>query len=291
MKIKCRFCSSENAVKCGFRRNKHQRKQTYKCKGCKRRFTENDGFLKRKFSKKIITACLDLWAKGLSLYKIRDHLLQFYDMKVACSTILNWLRDYSSSIKEYTDDLKYDFSGNWAIDESVVRFNSRQNWLWNLLDQEKKFLISSKFSYGRWQEYSDTMLEEGKSKAKNNPEKIQTDGFHGYRGSVRRVFGNGTNHIRHANLESKINMNTIERVNGTCKDRLKPIRGFNTVSTANKLWSNWIIYYNFIKVHHSLGGLTPAEACGIDLGLKENKWLNLIKKSIDNNGVNNKTNV
>lgn len=282
---KCRFCSSENTVKCGLRKNKYQRKQTYKCKECKRRFTENDGFLKRKFSKKIITASLDLWAKGLSISKIRDHLTQFYDMKVACSTILNWLRDYGGIIKKYTDELEYDFSGDWAMDESVVRFNSHQNWLWNLLDQEKKFLISSSFSYGRWQEHSDMILQKVRLKAKNNPEKIQTDGFHAYRGSIRKAFGDTTNHIRHSNLKSKINMNTIERVNGTCKDRIRPTRGFHRVSTANKIWSNWIVYYNFLKVHKSLG-MTPAEACGIDLKLEGNKWLCLINKSFNGNNYN-----
>lgn len=280
MKTKCRFCGSENAVRCGFRKNKHQRKQTYKCRDCKRRFTENDGFLKRKFSKKIITASLDLWAKGLSISKIRDHLIQFHDMKVACSTILNWLREYGGIIKKYTDELEYDFSDNWAIDEAVVRFNSHQNWLWNLLDQNKKFLISSQFSYGRWQEYSDKVLEEGKLKTKTNPEKIQSDGFIAYRSSIRKVFGNNTSHIRHLDLRSKINMNTVERVNGTCKDRIRPTRGFYTVPSANKIWNNWVIYYNFLKIHKSLG-TTPARACGIDLKLEGNKWLSLINKSFN----------
>lgn len=286
MTIRCRFCNSKDIVKCGFRENKYQKKQIYKCKKCNRRFTENDGFLKRKFPAKIITVSLDLWAKGLSIYKIRDHLLQFYNIKVACSTILNWLRDYGCIIKEYTDGLEYDFSGNWAIDESVVRFNSHQNWLWNLLDQEKKFLISSNFSYGRWKKYSDLALIEGKLKTSKSPEKIQSDGFHAYPGSIKKVFGYDTNHIRHSNLESKVNMNTIERVNGTCKDRLKPIRGFWRVSSANQLWNLWTIYYNFIKPHCSLGMVTPAEICAVKLNLNGNKWASLIEKSVKIN--NNK---
>jgi len=36
-----------------------------------------------------------------------------------------------------------------------------------------------------------------------------------------------------------------------------------------------------------LNGFTPAEAGGIDLELGENKWLSLIKESIENNDLNN----
>lgn len=284
-KIKCRFCFSDNIIKCGLRINKYHTKQLYKCRNCGKRFTENNGFLKRKFSPEIITVSLDLWTKGLSINKIRDHIFQFYNIEVACSTILNWLREYGSAMKEYTDNLDYDLSGSWAVDESAVRFNGNQNWLWNLMNQGNKFLISSRFTVQRWNKYSDQILSEGKSKTSQAPDNIQTDGFRAYDGSIKRVFGNEMKHIRHANLKSKPNMNIIERVNGTCKDRLKPTRGFRNVYTANQLWPLWIIYYNFIKEHHGLNMNTPAESCGIKLNLNKNKWLSLINKSFENNNI------
>jgi hypothetical protein len=37
--------------------------------------------------------------------------------------------------------------------------------------------------------------------------------------------------------------------------------------------------------HRTLNGLTPAEASGINLELGENKWLSMLKKSTENNGV------
>ncbi|ALV62985.1 hypothetical protein ADU37_CDS12860 [Thermococcus sp. 2319x1] len=42
-----------------------------------------------------------------------------------------------------------------------------------------------------------------------------------------------------------------------------------------------MIYYNFIRPHMSLNGKTPAEEAGIDLNLGNNKWLDLLKKSLE----------
>ena len=38
--------------------------------------------------------------------------------------------------------------------------------------------------------------------------------------------------------------------------------------------------YNFIKPHNSIGGLTPAEMAGIGVENNENKWEELLKRSM-----------
>lgn len=45
-------------------------------------------------------------------------------------------------------------------------------------------------------------------------------------------------------------------------------------------WSNGFrVYYNYIRPHTGLDGLTPAQASGLNLPLEQNKWLSLIKMS------------
>ena len=39
------------------------------------------------------------------------------------------------------------------------------------------------------------------------------------------------------------------------------------------------IYYNFIRPHQGLNGMTPAEKANLNLNLGQNKWLSLIKQS------------
>ncbi|MFQ5887420.1 MAG: hypothetical protein ACE5HY_01855 [Candidatus Hydrothermarchaeales archaeon] len=42
-----------------------------------------------------------------------------------------------------------------------------------------------------------------------------------------------------------------------------------------------INYYNFVRPHQALNGLTPAEMAGIDLKLGNDKRLDLIKLAVD----------
>ena len=60
------------------------------------------------------------------------------------------------------------------------------------------------------------------------------------------------------------------------------MRGMKGDDTAEELMNGFRAYYNFIRPHMSLDGKTPAEASGIDLKLGENKWLSLIKRSVNN---------
>jgi len=209
MKIKCRYCMSRKIVEYGIRKNKHTCKQRYMCKKCKRTFIENDGFLNRKFPSKVITASLDLWNKGVSLRKIKDHLLQFYKVRVNHVTILNWLRDYGRLCKSYTDFLKSDLSGNWMADEMVFYFGRNHNWIWNLMHKDKKFLISSRLSFFRDKKYAFKIFQDGYVKTNVIPEMIQTDGLNAYPYAIKRVFENDTKHIKHSGLKSRFNMNIV----------------------------------------------------------------------------------
>jgi hypothetical protein len=72
----------------------------------------------------------------------------------------------------------------------------------------------------------------------------------------------------------------MERLQGTCRDRVKTTRGFNSIDSGQKVWKTWTNYYNFIRQHSAIKK-TPAEACGINLDLKDNKWRDLIEKSVN----------
>jgi hypothetical protein len=62
------------------------------------------------------------------------------------------------------------------------------------------------------------------------------------------------------------------------------MRGMQNHITGNKLTHNWVTYYNFIRPHQAINGLTPAEAIGINLGLNDgNRWEELLKLSSNKN--------
>ena len=96
----CDKCgSNEHVVKRGRRKNKYVEKQTYWCKNCEHRFTPEDGFKRRCYPPKVITAAIDLYHRGLSLNQTRDHLEQFYHVKPSDVAILKWLRYYGKLLK------------------------------------------------------------------------------------------------------------------------------------------------------------------------------------------------
>ena len=78
-----------------------------------------------------------------------------------------------------------------------------------------------------------------------------------------------------ANLES---LTAGRRFNGTVRERDKVIRGFKKEETP--ILKNHRIFYNYIRPHQSLAGATPSDIACVDLQLGNNKWLDLIKKSL-----------
>jgi hypothetical protein len=74
-------------------------------------------------------------------------------------------------------------------------------------------------------------------------------------------------------IRSKENTNNaIERFHSTLKDRLKPMRG---MQNPHAVLDGFRIHYNYLRVHQSLDGQTPAQASGIELPFTDG-WGNLI---------------
>ncbi|MFA4820462.1 MAG: transposase, partial [Candidatus Aenigmatarchaeota archaeon] len=67
------------------------------------------------------TLVLDLYFKGVSLRKIQDHLLQFYNFRITHVTIYNWIKKYMKMIEQYTNTLKPKISGMWNVDEQMIK--------------------------------------------------------------------------------------------------------------------------------------------------------------------------
>jgi len=58
------------------------------------------------------------------------------------------------------------------------------------------------------------------------------------------------------------------------------MRGMQNEETAKLMMEAFKNYYNFIRPHQALHGLTPAEMAGLDLELGGNKWKGLIEIAV-----------
>jgi len=94
--------------------------QRYECKACDYRFVIDKGFSRMKHDPNIITLTLDLYFKGLSNRKIRDHIMQFHNLTVAHTTLLRWIKKYLTVLAKYVEKNKINTGNIWHSDETTV---------------------------------------------------------------------------------------------------------------------------------------------------------------------------
>ncbi len=233
---------------------------------------------------KNVTIALDLYYKGLSARKIKDWFRQFLNKIISHVSILDWIRKYIRKIKRFTDKLKPKLSGYYYADEITIKCEGREDWYWDLIDAGTRFLVSTVYSKNRGLDEAKELFLRARKKSDSVLSKLTTDGLQLYETAFNKIFRNkyrrGTITYARRVASKGEGFNTkMERFQGTIRERIKVMRGFGNINSAELILEGLIIYYNFIRVHQAIG-TTPAEKAGINLNLKGNKWLMLISLSI-----------
>ena len=92
---------------------------------------------------------------------------------------------------------------------------------------------------------------------------ICTDGMRSYEPVIRNEYVVSA-HKKNMSLRDGGN-NRVERYHGNWKERYKVMRGLENGKTSKEMLENYRTYYNFIRPHQALCGLTPAEMTGINM--------------------------
>jgi len=279
-------CGSVNVIKIGIRHNKSGNIQRFKCKECNHKWSDNLGFAYNKINSKIITVALDLYFKGISLRKVKEHIRLFYGIDISHRSVLNWIHKFGEVVAPYVDSLvPKDVSGVYHVDEMMIHVKDghtekgHYQWLWNMMDNTTRFWISSKVSQRREIEDARAVFQDAKKKTPK-PRAIVHDGLKAYNEAFAKEYYTSTNprtenirsvSVRHNGLNQK-----VERLNGIFRDREVVMRGMDNKDSAQKLIDAYRIHYNFIRKHGSIGK-TPAEQAGIKLELGENRIEGLIR--------------
>ena len=94
--------------------------------------------------------------------------------------------------------------------------------------------------------------------------------------SVKKNAGNRTeHHVINASKTGKHNVK-IETVFSKIKDRTRNFRGLKQLWSAPMLMNGIVIQHNLIEKHTTTGDI-PSSRAGLRLGVKENRWLELIR--------------
>ncbi len=284
--IVCPECNSDMVVKNGRRKCQKGYNQRYKCKVCGITFVADIELSRLKATPEVVSVCMDLYFKGNSLAKIKHHLKMFYHTDVARITILRWIQKFSEILSEYSDKYKPNVGDLWHSDEMTVniREKGKKNnfeWIWNLMDSDTRFLLSSKITKTRYAKDARKPLKEGKKRAGKRPKALITDGLQAYEEATRKELYTNKEHTIHFRTPTKrkhfLNQNE-ERLNGTIRERLKVMRGLDSEETAQTILDGERFYYNNIRPHMSLDNMTPAQTAGLGyVPISENPWLTYLK--------------
>lgn len=257
--IVCPYCNlSDEVSKFG----KFEGIQRYWCKRCKRKFTEVDNLPRMKTPVKTIASALSCYFGGMPLDAIQRHLNQQHSIYLSESGIYNWIIRFSREAVERSKDFRPDVGSVWVADETMISVGGRKIWFWDIIDLKTRYLLASHISLTRTTQDAATLMYRAAMKAGKAPSRVITDKLAAYLDGIELVFGADSEHIQSKPFTVIDSTNVIERFHGTLKQRTKIIKGFKNFETAQLLTDAWLVYYNFMKEHESLGNVPPAQRIG-----------------------------
>ncbi|MDA4116265.1 MAG: IS6 family transposase [Thaumarchaeota archaeon] len=267
----CKFCGSEKVVKHGIKMGV----QRFQCKNCSHHFYDNHvSFARMRVNEHVIVTALNLYYDGLSTRKVQRQLSDIFGETVSASTVWYWVSKYGEMVGEFVKTLAPKLGGKYHHDETAIFVGGEEKWFWETIDEDTRFIVASMVSHSRTS--ADAIKVFTQALEKQRPTAFYTDGSFAYDEAMKKVFytrykANKVEWVRRVGIQARQTNNIVERVHGTLKDRIKPMRG---LKNPKNLLEGYVVNYNFCRTH-SVIGKTPAQAAGIEM----KGWKQLIQNA------------
>lgn len=284
IKVSCVFCKSRNYAKWGKRKTQDRGLiQTYKCRNCNKRFTNDEGFYRMRNPESKITSAIDLYFSNLSSRKVRNHFRRHLPKNASHVSILSWCRRYVLKVTKYIDNLQPQLSGKFYADETEINCENRNDIFWCNVDWETRYINATLYSPTE-QDSEDATAFLKRVLRNGLPKFIRTDAAMFYPKVMHKLFYSNKLQdlkVRHSvcntSKTGKYNIR-IETVFSKIKDRVDDFRGLKALWSAPILMQGIILQHNFIEAHTTTGQV-PCELAGLKLEAGVNRWLGLIRLS------------
>jgi len=187
-----------------------------------------------------------------------------------------WIKKYVRLMQNYVEKIVPKVGDTWRADEIYMKIKGDQKYLFAMMDDETRFLIAQEVAETKEKHDARLLFFRAKRLMDKQQKTLITDGLPSYSLACEQVF-EGTKHVSKITFKGKVhNNNKMERMNGEIRDREKTMRGLKRKRTP--ILTGYQIYHNYIRPHESLGGKTPADACGIQIQ-GQDKWKTLIENA------------
>lgn len=233
-------------------------------------------FKRMRYPVHVILMALSMFYLGKNSFRnIALILRTVMNVQVSHTTISNWCTNFAPLFQNMAIQLipALNFnSDEWHADETVVKIQGRKYYLWLILDSETRFVLGFHLDCHRDSPQAFTILEA--VKPMGTPQAIVSDRYFAYQMPVKTL--HGVKHIRVESFHDDITNNLIECFNKQFKAWYKTKQGFSSFASANNLISMFLFFYNFVRPHSALNGLTPAQCAGLKLSKKRKRELLLV---------------
>jgi len=233
-------------------------------------------FKRMRYPVHLIITALSMFYLGKNSFRNISLILRTaFNINVSHVTISNWCTRFAPLF----DDMRIkplpslDFnSDEWHADETVVKIAGVKHYIWFVIDSETRFVIGFHLSPHRDSPQAVSVLNEAKSHGK--PQAVISDRYSAYKVPVKSILG--VKHIRVESFKDDISNNLIECFNKQFKAWHKTKQGFSSFQSANNLISMFVFFFNFVRPHSALNGLTPAQVAGLNLSNKQKREFLLV---------------
>ena len=234
-------------------------------------------FKRMRFPVHTIVTALSMFYLGKNSFRnIALILKTVNNINVSHTSISNWCRQFAPLFHNLSLELipLLDFnSDEWHADETVVKINGIRYYIWFIIDSESRFVLGFHRSLHRDSPQAFSLFDSVKVLGK--PAAIVSDRYSAYKVPVKAVFDN-VKHIRVQSFRDDISNNLIECFNKQFKAWYKTKQGFGSYDCANNLIATFVFFFNFVRPHTALNGLTPAQVAGLSLSKRQKKRFLLV---------------
>ena len=288
-------CNSKEIIKRGLiKTDNRESTQRYGCKKCHNRFVLDTPYFRMRNKEQIITQTMDMYYSGMSFRKIADHLVRFFPKGVHYSTIYRGIIKYVPIMENFTEQQGIKVGFMLQGDEveykrraSAKQKGVREEFFIDIIDTDRRYIVASDYAKDRMTNTLNKVYRNAKRKVGDQVKVISTDGLVGYPRVIKKTFGYNPHATRNPKVIHQVIKSDsggfnykVERFHNTLRERTKVMRGFHgCITSAQTLLKGFEIYYNWIRNHQGIEGLTPSELACPQVSIQDkNKWLELINR-------------
>ena len=236
-----------------------------------------EDFKRMRYPVHLIITTLSMFFLGKNSFRNISLILRTaFNISVSHVTISNWCAKFAPMF----DNMRIKLlpfldlnSDEWHSDETVVKIAGVKHYIWFVVDSETRFVIGFHLSPHRDSPQAVAVLNEAKTLGK--PGAIVSDRYSAYKVPVKSLLPD-VRHIRVKSFKDDISNNLIECFNKQFKAWYKTKQGFSSFKSANNLISLFVFFFNFVRPHSALDGLTPAQVAGLNLSNKQKRRFLLV---------------